>query len=458
MTNTKALFVLAGSILSLAAPAMADQTAVSRDEVRAIVAEMLSDAETRSSLLQGGGTAGHDDRGFFLASSDGNYRLNVGGFVQMRYIASFRDDEGADGTGTGQNNEFQPGFAIQRARLEFTGNIVSPDLKFAVTEEFSSGQAGTAELKDAWFDYSFGNGFYVKGGQFKLGFLREEQISDIYQLTVERSQVNSLFTQDRSQGVEIGYRDEQFRAMFSVNDGLNSDNTPFSTGAAGGATTNQADYGLTFRAEYNFMGSVKTLKDFTSMPDGETAAMIGAAVHFQQSPNTILNTDVDTNYLSYTVDAQFESAGFNAFAAFVGSNTRQRPDTVTPSEDREANDFGVVVQAGYRFGNWEPFARYDGIFLDDDAQTGRTNIAASGDDNLNFLTGGVNYYWANHAAKVTVDFVYAFERTDQIANFPGAGASIPVGLGRNYVGNSTGILSSAEDGSAALRVQFQLVF
>ncbi len=452
MSKTKALFVLAGGIFSLAAPAMADQNAVSRDEVRAIVAEMMADAESRSSLLQGGGTAGRDDKGFFLASSDGNYRLNVGGFTQFRYILNFRDDEGADGNpGTGNPNEFEPGFQFNRVRLEFKGHVITPDLKFAVTNDFSNSRDGTSGLKDAWFDYSFGGGIYVKGGQFKLPFLREETISDVNQLSVERSQVNSLFTQDRSQGVEVGYRDEQFRAIFAFSDGLDSDNSPFNGGGIG--NSGEADYGLTFRAEYNFAGSVKTLQDFTSNPDGETAAMIGAAVHFQQSPNTQLNTDVDTNYLSYTVDFQFESGGFNAFAAFVGTNVRERPDNVTPSEDREANDFGVVVQAGYRFDKFEPFARYDGIFLDDDVETGRTGVAA-GDQDLNFLTFGVNYYFAGPAAKFTVDAVWAFEATNQIPITPG----IPVGLGRSFNGNSTALLSSAEDDQVTVRFQFQLMF
>jgi len=103
MTNSKTLFLLAGAALSMgASAALADNTSVSRDEVRAIVSEMMQDAETRSSLLQGGVTGGHDGK-FFLASSNGDFRLNVGGFTQFRYFANFRDDNSTD-------NEFEPGF------------------------------------------------------------------------------------------------------------------------------------------------------------------------------------------------------------------------------------------------------------------------------------------------------------------------------------------------------------
>lgn len=449
MSQTKALFVLAGSVLSFGASALAAEPAANRDEIRAIVAEMLADAETRSSLLQGGGTAGRDEKGFFIGSGDGNYKLNVGGFVQNTYFMSFRDDENADGTpGTGQPNEFEPGFQIKRARLEFTGNIISPDLKFGITEELSNGAAGTASLKDAWWDYSFGNGWYIKGGQYKLGFLREEMISDTYQLATERSVVNSVFTQDRSQGLQFGYRDEQFRWSFDFSDGFNSDNTTFTTAPALPSTAAEADFGLTTRFEWNFMGNAKTLRDFTSMGDGEWAAMVGAAFHYQQSANTQLNTDQDTDYLSYTIDFQIEGAGFNGFIAFVGNSTES---TVPGAADVEADDFGLVAQLGYRFDKIEPFLRYEGLYLDDDAATGRV-IPATGDENLNFLTFGANYYFAGHAAKFTLDATWCFDAT----NIAGIGG-VPVGVG-SFVGSSTGYQGSNDDGEVVVRFQFQFMF
>lgn len=460
--NTKAMFVLAGSALSLAVPAMADSNAVSRDEVRALVAEMMNDAQNRTSLLQGGGTAGHDAKGFFLASGDGKFRLNVGGFIQNTYFMNFRDDNAAGAL----NNDFEPGFQIKRARLEFKGNVITPDLTFGISEELSNGAAGGASLKDAWWDYSFGNGWYLKGGQFKLGFLREENISDVYQLTSERSNVNAVFTQDRSQGVEFGYRDEQFRAMVSFNDGFNSDNTPFQGG--GGANTStlpENDFGITFRAEWNFMGSVDTLKDFTSKPDGEWAAMIGAAVHYQQSANAESDAAgnagtgafIDLNYLSYTIDLQVEGAGFNGFIAFVGTMTEGRPAIVSGGDEDSADDFGIVGQIGYRFGDFEPFLRYDGLFLDDDAETGRGfATTADTEETLNFLTFGFNYYCAGHAAKFTTDVVFAMEAN----NFTTAGG-LPVGVpgGGSFINNnSSGGLDDANDGQVAVRFQFQLMF
>lgn len=114
--TTKNLFVLAGAAASLSSVALADQPAVSRDEVRAIVSEMLSDAETRSSLLQGGGTAGYD-KNFFIASSDNNFRINFSGYSQWRYTMSFRDD-GAGNAPTGvagNDNNLETGFTDRKS-------------------------------------------------------------------------------------------------------------------------------------------------------------------------------------------------------------------------------------------------------------------------------------------------------------------------------------------------------
>ncbi len=55
------------------------------DEIRALVSDVLADADTRTALKDTGLTGGWDD-GFFLQSADGNFRLEVSGQVQTRYV------------------------------------------------------------------------------------------------------------------------------------------------------------------------------------------------------------------------------------------------------------------------------------------------------------------------------------------------------------------------------------
>ena len=53
------------------------------EEVKALVREVLSDADTRASLQNDGLTAGHANDKFFLASQDGTFHLNIGGQIQV---------------------------------------------------------------------------------------------------------------------------------------------------------------------------------------------------------------------------------------------------------------------------------------------------------------------------------------------------------------------------------------
>jgi hypothetical protein len=420
--------LLAGAALSLGGVnAALGQQAQSTDEVRAVVAEMLADAQNRSSLLAGG-NGGHDGS-FYLADDAGNFRLNVSGQIQFRYLMNFRDEDSA-------SDDFEPGFQTRRTKLAFSGHVVNPNWTYKVEGAFDR-DGGSFNLEDAYVGYNFGNGFRVKMGQFKAPFLREELISSRYQLAAERSVMNEFFNQDRSQGIELRYEQNDWRVMASFTDGFNSDNTDFTSAA-------EADWALTGRFEFKFAGDWKDLEDFTSKSGQQFTALLGAAVHYQQSANTNAPTDVDTDYLGYTVDVSLEGDSWNFFGAFTGNNVDTRGPIGT---DADATDnFGVVVQGGYRFAqNTELFARWDGIFLDEDT-------VGSDDDSFNFLTVGLNQYYAGHSAKATVDFVYAFEDTTNLA------ASTQGSGGGGFPNTGVGLLGDTEEGEIVVRLQFQLLF
>lgn len=433
MSHTKSLVMLAGAALTMGGAAIAEQAAWSAnvDEVRALVAEMMSDAQTRSSLLQSGATAGHDGK-FFLASPDGNFRLNVSGQMQFRYYASFLDDD------TPGVDDFEPGFEMRRTKLTFAGNIFDPNMFYEVTGAFSRNN-GDFGLENAFFGYDWDSGFSARAGQFKLPFLREELVSSKYQLAIDRSVVNEEFNQDFSQGIELSYKKDWFGGYFSFSDGFGSRNTNFQA--------DPADIALTARAEILMAGDWNQFKDFTSQRGSEFAAMLGAAVHYEMAP------DVDGNprpwFLPYTLDISVEGDGWNVFGAFVG----QHSDNDLPgAAGVDADDFGFVVQGGFYFtDDMELFARYDLIIPDDD------RVA---DDNFNTITAGVNYYIHGHAAKLTVDVAYYIDATtnSDLGNI-GAVSSNNAVNGPATGGNTgIGMLASGEEGQFTIRGQFQLLF
>jgi hypothetical protein len=97
------------------------------EEVKALVKEVLSDADTRASLAESGMTAGHNGTNFFLASEDGTFLLKIWGQLQLRYIANFRDTN--TGTSTDANED---GFQIRRAKIGFEGFIGNPKLEYRI--------------------------------------------------------------------------------------------------------------------------------------------------------------------------------------------------------------------------------------------------------------------------------------------------------------------------------------
>ncbi len=60
-------------------------TAARADEIRTLVHEVLIDADSRNNLVGDGLLGGWSD-GFFLASADGRFKLEIGGLLQERFL------------------------------------------------------------------------------------------------------------------------------------------------------------------------------------------------------------------------------------------------------------------------------------------------------------------------------------------------------------------------------------
>jgi len=433
MSQAKRLVLLTGAALSLGAASVA-QADQSNDNVRAIVSEMMSDAETRSSLLAGG-DAGHDGK-FFIAG-DG-FRLNVGGQIQFRYLLNFRDDDVAP------EDDFSNGFQTRRTKIDFNGTI-NKDWDFRVLGSVHR-DGGEFGLEEAWGRYNFANGVKFRWGQFKLPMLREELVSSSKQLAVERSLTNEVFTQDRSQGVELSAQYEGWRWAVAFSDGLDSENTDFNGGGGsliGGfpafKTAGEAEYAFTGRVEFLFSGKWDMFEDFTAAKGQDFGFMLGGAAHWQQSTQTPNPADVDIDTFQFTVDASLEGDSWNLYGAFI--YRFQDFENAGVAGNSDASDFGAIVQGGWRFAeNTEIFARWDAIFADED------RFGSSGEDNFHFITVGFNQYYAGHAAKASIDAVWSLNDT---SNLVSTGALSDTGVG---------LLGDTNEGEVAVRLQMQLLF
>ena len=355
-------------------------------EIRSIVQDVIADADTRASLLQGGGSAGHDGH-FFLGSADGNFHLELAGQVQVRWVFNHQEDDDAAGIDSTRH-----GFEIRRNKINFSGHVFDPTWQFDVTGAFER-DGGAFVLEDAIITKELGDNFVLNIGQFKPHFMWEENTSSKRQLAVDRSLVNEEYNQDRAQGVELGYEGEMFRIYAMYSDGFNSDNTA--------ALAYDTEWGaITARADVLFAGSWSQMRDFTSWRGEDFGARVGAAVHYEvQEYGTTAGPEEDL--FTWTIDGQLEFGGANIFAAFVGRHL----------EEADLDQFGFVVQGGiFLTDNDEIFGRFEWSDFDVDSV-----------EDLFVVTVGWNHYFHKHNLKWTTDIGVGFDEVSSPFASSGAG-------------------------------------
>jgi hypothetical protein len=429
------------------------------DEVRALVQDVLADADTRSSLLSQGMTAGYDD-GAVIASADGNWLLRTNLHMQTRYELNFGNDVDespfAFPSGWGSTDDDRWGFETTRVKFILSGNVVSPewfyyvdinvgtavqwenytlgfdlngDGNISLDEEVDFGSVIRDGIGSAYLGYDYGNGWKVMMGSMKAPLLREELVDARYQLSVERSLVNYLFTTGYTDGIALDYMSDQFHVVASYNDGANQ----------GGSVWDapNTDFAFTVRGEWLAMGTWEQFTDFTSPPGEEQGLMIGGAIHYETAEDDDPLID-DIDQLILTGDVSWEFGGGNIFAALMYNSLDY------PSGIDDADQIGIVVQGGYYLNDtWEIYGRYEYADLDTEDL-----------DDINILSVGVNKYFADHHAKWTTELGFAMD---------------PI-LGNDYAaGSEDGIVGSFplagwridpadEDGQVLIRTQVQIVF
>ncbi|MDY7108625.1 MAG: porin [Planctomycetota bacterium] len=373
-------------------------------EIRALVGDVLADADTRAGLLENTAVSGYD-RGFFIASADGNFRLRINGRLQYRLVYNHQDDGGED--------DDRWGFENRRFRMSFRGHVFDPSWRYKIGGAFDR-DGGVFETSDVYLEKDLGDGWAVRAGQFKGPFLREFLQSAFRQLAADRSLVHAAFGQGRSDGVQLSREGERVAFFLLAGDGFGNDDTA--------ALEEETEFALTGRIEWLAAGDWKQFRDYTSWSDEGFALMLGAAAHYEKDEyGTVAGPEEET--FTWTIDVGAEFGGAGCFAALVGRHL----------DVAGRDQYGLVVQGNVFLSpdEWECFARY--AWGDDDRPG----------DELSVLTVGLNRYFSGHDLKLTIDLGYAFNAVGDLWASSGAGWRAD---------------ASARDGQTVLRTQFQLLF
>lgn len=389
------------------------------EEIKGLVQEVLTDADARASLLQGGAVAGYD-KNFFLGSADGNWMLKVAGQMQVRFVYNNQDDTASDAN--------RWGFENRRTKLRFFGHAVDPSWQYLVLGAFER-EGGSFVLDEAFITKDLGNGLKIRAGQFKAPFLREELVSSARQLAVERSLLNEEFNQDRVQGIEASWRGDRFGFAGAFSEGFypsgsGTDNTPWQL--------EDTEYAFTGRGEFLISGDWKDMDDFSGWRGGGNAVMIGAAAHYQvdeygtPGPNPFSGSTTEVQALHLTADATAKFDGIGLYGALVYRD-------LDGGAALDVEQFGFVIQGSiFLTDEWEAFARYEWA----DADT-------AGVDDLSVITVGANRYFAKHNLKWQTDIGFGLNPVASIWSTSSAGWRTD---------------PADEDGQFVLRSQIQLLF
>jgi hypothetical protein len=367
------------------------------DEIRLLVHDVLADADARTSLVGDGVLGGWSD-GFFLASSDGRFKLTIGGLMQERFLMNYQKDGFVS-----SSDRWRGGLENTRTRLDIGGYIFDRDTSFYVQAGWGyldpNALSGNpllrigARLWDSWIKFKLNEQWSAKVGVFMLPFTRESLVSDKYQMAVDRSLMDYRLGLARSQGIEFTWAHENKRVFLSTTNGsITLNGIPAGAGnptPPWGALQQDAEWAFTARAEFLLEGNWAQFKQFTSPMGSEQATMVGIAVHGQQGERTGGGGPKQDQY-GVTADLSMNFDGMSFFLSGTMHN-QKNVSAAIPNADW----VGYLAQAStYMTDKTELFMRFEG---------GGVRQNSMGGDDVHILTTGVNWYLDGQGLKVTSD-------------------------------------------------------
>ncbi len=455
---------------------------------RAYAAELRADANTRSSLLGTNNAAG----------------ITVDVFTQFRYSYNSRDAVAPDAAFTSTvngtavagssadfgDNDTTAGFSLPRTQIRMAGGVEGTDISGVLSFDFggafdrgfSAGNGGSAvatdigdgdaTLREAYGAWALDDNWTFVFGLFDNPIFFEDSIAPERSQGVEMSNTATFFDVGYTEGIALSYANDEMKFVGALSDGPALGLGPSQPANSFYTSGGESDISITGRLDWLFSGTWDQFSQFASWQGSNDGLRVGGGIHWSSrgdtNPNAVtssvfnaaavaLGTTVDTeDVFVWTVDAQYVSDGWGLFAAYQSANVDA---DFTSGTSADATFDGFVLQGNaFLSSQFEAFARYDIIFLEDDASVG---LPASSEDKYSTLTVGMNYYLVpeSFAARFSLDVSFALDDSsgiDYFSNFAGdAGRTGTLGGGADTGG--AGSFSQADD-EFMIRAQMSLLF
>ena len=302
------------------------------DEVRALVADVLSDASSRTAWSASGDRMGWDD-GFVLRSADDAFLVRINMLGQGRF--SFSNNTQPTGSqppaavpdsGTNRNDQNVWGFEVRRAQLYFSGHVTDPSVEYmfgmaqdSQTDPYYLQQRGVG-LVYAYVRKRFGESLSVTVGRQNAPFTLE---STLFNAGLTQMGEYSIFEYRTGLGQQTGacleWRDDAVRWQ----GGWFDDVVPIPGNLAQWNSLFNAGVAVCSRLEWKPAGTWAQFSKESSFRGEELGIVLGGGVSWATGRNINSLIGVDVSQFAATADARASFGGANAIAQLYWNDDGQ---------------------------------------------------------------------------------------------------------------------------------------
>lgn len=327
---------------------------------------------------------------------DTGFTVGINTLVQTRY--QFTDsDEDVGGSNTSS-------FSVNKAQLAISGTALNEEFSYRLETDFTgavdSNGTRVPFLLDGYLTWRACDSVDVKMGHFKTLLGRGFNAADGGQQFADSAFISNYFAAGRQNGAVAStkFADGQFllsAGLFNgTSDGEGSNRPGVDTRHAGMVSVRWNPMGQMDMAEE---GDVNWTEDM-AVSVGATYAALSARNDI--SNDSVANAETTTDN-RIAVDANLKYQGWSLHAELF--NSAFEGDQEGDADETEPT--GFYAQAGYFVDPkvLEVAARYGYLDCDD----GTAGGICAGQDNVNEVTAGVNYYFWKHHLKAQLNYTLA---------------------------------------------------
>ena len=364
-------------------------------------------------------TAGYEKNGwngFWIGSEDGEFRLNIGAYTQVRYNTNWRT---RPDTTHVDDRDFTRGWTVPRTRLILDGNFTS-DVYYHLRANIDA--ASDFEMIAAFAQVELSEKWNVRVGRQWLALSREDWMFPQDLASIEFSANDFTYAIWSSLGVQTRYQSDRTRLWLALSNGAFGGRQGFP------AAPEASDGMISSRFEIQVSGEDWAVWDDLIGRRGRASGiLLGVSGAYQVRDK---ETPAYRDASQLNVDLGFNGDGYNLF--FAGAWTMREPQTGTRN-----HSYGLVAQGTYFVADHTYlYGRYDGVFA------GTAPEASEDFTSYSAGVGWLPFLWTNRW-KVNAEVGY-----------------LPQVLNDTLVEHSgmLGFLSSDEKNQWSVRLQFQFGF